>query len=419
MPAVYGLIDGNSFYCSAERAFAPTLRAQPVVVLSNNDGCAIARTPEAKALGIKMGDAWHLVRDRRDLREVQWLPSNYSLYGDMSRRVYDVLVSRVPRVESYSIDEMFLDLDIPVDLQSFCAGLRQEVRRVAKIPTCVGWGPTKTIAKLANGIAKDHAELGGLCDLTDPEVRADWYRRLPVDEVWGIGRRTTEKLQASGIETIADFINLDARAVRDGLTVVGARVQMELRGVSCLPLQLLAATRKGLACTRSFSRPVTTWDDMREAAAAYAARAAEKLRADGLEACHLSVFLHINPHEQGRQYSASRACRMEPTSDTRSLISETVRLLEPLWRDGFRYAKAGVILNDLVPAGQQQRLFATRSPQASAKTMGVMDAINARYGRGTLRVAATGFTRSWATRAQRLSPRYTTRLEDILRVLAY
>lgn len=419
MPAVYGLIDGNSFYCSAERAFAPVLRAKPVVVLSNNDGCAIARTSEAKALGVKMGDPWHLVRDRRDLREVQWLSSNYSLYGDMSRRVYDVLVSRVPRVEPYSIDEMFLDLDLPGDLTAFCAALRQEVRQVAKIPTCVGWGPTKTIAKLANGIAKDHAELGGLCDLQDPAVRADWYRRLPVDEVWGIGRRTTEKLQANGIETVADFVALDTQAVRDRLTVVGARVQMELRGVSCLPLQMLAATRKGIACTRAFSRPVTTWADMREAAAAYAARAAEKLRAEGLEACHLSVFLHTNPHSGEPWHSGSKAARIEPTADSRTLIAETVRLLEPLWRDGFRYAKAGVMLNELVPAGEQRRLFASRDPQASAKTMAVMDAINAQHGRGTLRVAATGFIRNWATRAQQLSPRYTTRMEDILQALTY
>jgi DNA polymerase V len=419
MPATYGLIDGNSFYCSAERAFAPRLRNLPVVVLSNNDGCAIARTPEAKALGVKMGDPWHLVRDRRELRGVEWLSSNYSLYGDMSRRVYDVLVQRLPRVEPYSIDEMFLDLDIPGDLAVICAELRRAVRQVAKIPTCVGWGPSKTIAKLANGIAKDHAELGGLCDLRDPEVRADWYARLPVDEVWGIGRKTTEKLKAGGVETIADFVALDLRAVRDSLTVVGARVQMELKGVSCLPLQLLAATRQGLACTRAFSRPVSTWQELREAVAAYAARAGEKLRAEGLEACQLAVFAHTNPHNGDPWHSANRSARIEPTSDTRALIAEAIRLLEPAFRPGYRYAKAGIILNDLVPGGEQQRLFATRNPQASAKTMAVLDRINAQHGRGTLRVASTGIARSWATKAQRLSPRYTTRLEDILQVQTY
>ena len=207
--------------------------------------------------------------------------------------------------------------------------------------------------------------------------------------------------------------------MREWLTVVGARAQMELRGISCLSLQMLAATRKGLACTRAFSRPVTSWADMREAAAAYAARAAEKLWAEGPEACRLSVFLHTNPHSGEPWHSGTRAARIEPTADRRTLTAETVRLLEPLWRDGYRYDKVGVMLNELVPAGAQRQLFASRDPQASAKTMTVMDAINAQHGRGTLRVAATGFTQSWATRAQQLSPRYTTRFEDILQVRTY
>ncbi|MBI0436008.1 Y-family DNA polymerase [Roseomonas sp. KE0001] len=419
MPATYGLIDGNSFYCSCERAFAPVLQRVPVVVLSNNDGCAIARTPEAKALGIKMGDPWHLVRKRPELRGVHWYSSNYALYGDMSRRVYQVLAERVPRVEPYSIDEMFLDLDVPQPLPAFCAGLREAVRQVAKIPTCVGWGPTKTIAKLANGIAKDFPELGGLCDLTDPEERAGWYARLPVGEVWGIGGRTVEKLQRLGVETIADFVALDARMTRDLLTVVGGRVQAELRGISCLPLQLMAATRKGIACTRSFGQPVTRWEDMREAVAAFAARAAEKLRAEGLDACHLTVFLHTNPHDGSPWHSAQRTARIEPTGDTRDLIGEALRLLTPLWRDGFRYFKAGVMLNDLAPQRQQARLFPSRDPVRSAKAMTAMDAINSRFGRGTLRPLATGITRPWATRAQRLSQRFTTRLEEILRAESF
>jgi DNA polymerase V len=416
MARTFGLIDGNSFYASCERAFAPQLQGQPVVVLSNNDGCAIARTAEAKALGIKMGDAWHLVRDRAELRPVQWYSSNYALYGDMSRRVYQVLAARVPRIEPYSIDEMFLDLDVPYRLLGFCRRLRAEVLRITKIPTCVGWGPTKTIAKLANGIAKDHPELEGLCDLTDPAERAAWYGRLPVGEVWGIGKRTQEKLADVGVTTIADFVALDARQARGMLTVVGGRVQAELRGTSCLQLQEMVATRKGLACTRAFGKPVTTWEAMREAVASYAARAAEKLRADRLEACHLAVFLHTDPHSDSAWYSAQRAARIEPTSDTRTLVGEAVRLLEPLWRDGFRYAKAGVMLNDLVPAQQQARLFATRDPVQSAKSMAAMDAINARFGAGTLRPLATGIAKPWRTRQTRLSPRYTTRLDEIMRV---
>ena len=290
----FGLIDGNSFYCSAERAFAPELRGQPMIVLSNKDGCAIARTPEAKARGIKMGAPWHLIRSRPECRDVRWFSSNYALYGDMSRRVYEVLAGQVPRVEPYSIDEMFLDLDLPpdVDLPTFCASLRATVRQLAKIPTCIGIGPTKTIAKLANGVAKDRPELEGICDLRDPQVRARLYAELSVGEVWNVGGRTAEKLERQGVRTIADFTALDPRAVRDLLTVVGTRVQAELRGTSCLSLSLLVPARKGLAVTRTFGRAVTEWPELREAVAAYATRAGEKLRLGGLQATVMTVFVH-------------------------------------------------------------------------------------------------------------------------------
>jgi len=417
---IYGLIDGNSFYCSCERAFALGLRGRPVMVLSNNDGCAIARTSEAKGLGIKMGDPWHLVRSKRELSDVQWFSSNYVLYADLSRRVFQVLADRVPRVEPYSIDEMFLDLaGLPGNLHDRCRKLREDVLRIAKIPTCLGWGPTKTIAKLAN--AKDTPELQGLCDLTDPEVRAGHYARLPVAEVWGIGGRTVEKLQQAGVITIADFLVMDPRMVRDMLTVVGGRVQAELRGVSCLPLALAAATRKGIAVTRSFGHPVTTWPEMREAVAAYATRAGEKLRAEGLQACHMVVFLQTNPHKPDELWhSGQRAGRIEPTSDTLALISEALRMLRPLWRGGHRYFKAGVVLNDLVPLHEQPRmLFATRDPIRSAKVMAALDVVNARYGRGTLRPLASGITRPWSTRHERLSQRYTTSVAEMLTATAW
>ena len=238
MPRTFGLIDGNSFYCSCERAFSPRLRGRAVVVLSNNDGCAVARTSEAKAAGIKMGDPWHLARRRPEVRAAQivWLSSNYSLYGDMSRRMYEVLAARVPRVEPYSIDEMFLDLDTPRDAADLARELRDAVRRIAKIPTCVGIGPTKTIAKTANAVAKADPALDGVCDLRDEQDRARLYERTGVDEVWGIGGRTADKLGSLGITTIARFVAMPPREVRTLLTVVGARVQMELQGVSCLAL---------------------------------------------------------------------------------------------------------------------------------------------------------------------------------------
>ena len=267
MPRTFGLIDGNSFYCSCERAFSPRLRGRAVVVLSNNDGCAVALTSEAKAVGIKMGDPWHLARRRPEVRaaRVEWLSSNYALYGDMSRRMYEVLAARVPRVEPYSIDEMFLDLDTPRDAAKLARELRGEVRRVTKIPTCVGLGPTKTVAKLANAVAKDDPALDGVCDLRDEGDRARLYERTPVSEVWGIGGRTADKLTALGVTTVARFVAMPPREVRSLLTVVGARVQIELQGVSCLSLSDAPPPRKGLAVTRCFGRPVTRCAEMREA----------------------------------------------------------------------------------------------------------------------------------------------------------
>ena len=239
--------------------------------------------------------------------------------------------------------------------------------------------------------------------------------------MWGIGGRTVDKLQRAGVVTIADFVAMDARMVRDLLTVVGARVQAELRGVSCLPLALAAATRKGVAVTRSFGHPVTTWQEMREAVAAYASRAGEKLRAEGLQACHMAVFLQTNPHRPDEAWhSGQRAGRIEPTSDSLALIDEALRMLRPLWRPGLRYFKAGVVLNDLVPERMQPRmLFATRDPAQSAKVMAALDTVNARYGRGTLRPLATGIARPWSTRHDRLSQRYTTRVEELLVATAW
>jgi len=246
--AVFGLIDGNSFYCSAERAFAPELRGIPLVVLSNNDGCAIARTTEAKAMGIKMGEPWHLALRRPACKQVEWRSSNYPLYGDMSRRMYEVLATRVPQVEPYSIDEMFLDLTGLPDLENFCRRLRDDVRRLAKIPTCVGIGPTKTIAKLANRIAKDDFALRGICDLRDDAMRATYYAESPISMVWGIGGKTVEKLNRLGIYSIADFVKLMPEQVRELLTVTGARVQAELRGQSDIAAGMRCIARRLRPC---------------------------------------------------------------------------------------------------------------------------------------------------------------------------
>jgi DNA polymerase V len=417
---VFGLIDGNSFYCSCERAFDPKLWGRPVVVLSNNDGCCIARSDESKQLGIRMGAPWHLIRGLPANKGVAAFSSNYALYADQSRRIYQVLHDFVPAVEPYSIDEMFMDLTGLPDLLALCHRLRETVRRIAKIPTCIGIGPSKTIAKLANRVAKAQPGMSGICDLRDADIRRALYRVFPVSEVWGIGGKTAEKLNRIGIMTIEDFLRLDHQAVRDMLTVVGARVQAELRGTSCLPLSMMLPAKKGIAVTRTFGRIVTEWADLREAVAAYATRAGEKLRAEGLQAVTMLVFLHTNPHSDDPHYSAQRSARIEPTNDTRALIGEALRLLQALWRPGFRYYKAGIMLTELVALTDQPvQLFPTRDPAKSARAMAALDPVNARFGRDTLRPLATGLTRSWRTRAGNLSPRYTTNINEILNAQAF
>jgi DNA polymerase V len=422
MKLVYGLIDANSFYCSCERVFQPRLRQLPVVVLSNNDGCAIARTAEAKALGIKMGDPWHLIRKRPELAGVEWFSSNYALYGDMSRRMYQVLAERVPRVEPYSIDEMFLDLTaLPGDLTERCRSLREDVRRIAKIPTCIGWGPTKTIAKLANSIAKDNSTLGGVCDLTDQKIRRRYYEALSVAEVWGIGGKRASKLEKARYRTVQDFVDAPVREVRGLLTVVGERVQAELRGISCLSFVEAPATRKSIACTRSFGRPITVWHEMREAIANYAARASEKLRQQGLQAGSITVFLHTNPHaKNGLWHGGQKTTQIEPTNDTMVMIAQAVRMLKPLWRDGYRYTKAGVMLNGIEPANERpEQLFSSRSDERSKLLMPVLDVLNFRYGRNTISPLAVGITHPWATRRKLMSQQFTTKIGELMTAKAW
>ncbi|GCD60212.1 SOS (error prone) mutagenesis protein UmuC [Acetobacter pasteurianus NBRC 3280] len=412
---MFGLIDCNSFYCSCQKAFDPRLKHRPVVVLSNNDGCAIARTKEAKDLGIKMGDAWHLIRNMRKLEHVAWFSSNYPLYADMSRRVYEVLLDYVPRVEAYSIDEMFLDLSgFHEDLSVVCEQIRTAVDQITKIPTCVGWGPTKSIAKLANYIAKDRPELEGLCDLSASNVRERYYRNLSVSEVWGIGRRLAPRLHDSGIRTIQNFVDADEAFIRKIMSVTGVRLQAELRGENCLPLSEAPGQRKGMVCSRSFGCMVTDYTSMREAICTFTSRAAEKLRAEDLECGHLTVFIQTSSHRrQDEWYAPQVSLSFPPTNSTFSLVKHATRLLDAIWKDGFRYMKAGVGLNDLAPSNRQHSLFVQEDEQKS-RASDVMDVINRKFGQGTLNLLGAGIQKKWAPRQNMLSPRYTTDINEIM-----
>lgn len=414
---MFALIDGNSFYCSCERAFNPTLRGKPLVVLSNNDGCIIARTHEAKDLGLKMGEPWHLVKKRPGLESVICKSSNYVLYGDMSRRMYEVLADMAPQVEPYSIDEMFLDLaGLPGDLTAFSADIRSAVRRIAKIPTCVGIGPTKTLAKLANKVAKADRHGSGVFDLSSGDVRRAVFPGLDLGEVWGMGRASIDKLGRLGVKSVADFVAMEADQVRDLLTVTGQRTHAELRGIKCFPFSMNPQPRKSIAVTRSFGQAVTSWEDMREAVAAYATRAGEKLRRHGLKASAMQVFMHTNRFNNDPAYANQATVDIEPTADSLALIGTATRAARAMWREGYRYQKAGIVLLDLYQPGDLPvaDLFATRDPERSKALMTALDAVNGRFGRNTIRPGAVAAAPAWGMRRGNLSPCYTTRETDLL-----
>lgn len=418
MPArVYALIDGNSFYCSCERVFDARLAKRPVLVLSNNDGCAIARTAEVKALGIGMGDPFFKIRDLCKRENVAVFSSNYTLYGDMSRRLNSIYQGFAPEIEVYSIDESFLDIaGVPIkDRAAFAADLRSTVRRWTGIPTCVGIGPTKTLAKLANWTAKKNLELNGVCDFTDPASCERFIPTTPVDAVWGVGKASVAKLDALGIRTVGALLDADPKRVRQAMTVVGERIVHELRGVSCLPLEAVAAQRKGIAVTRSFGTPVLTIAKMHEAVASYATRAGEKLRRHGVAAVQGFVFMHTNRHNNDpSRYATAAISLLEGTSDTHELVAAAAHACDRAWCPGFRYSKAGIVLTELVPADRiQKSFFFDIDRDEREKLMTAVDALNRRFGRGAVFPAAMGIRREWGIKFEMKSPRYTTRWDEL------
>lgn len=413
MTRVFALSDGNCFYCSCERVFDPRLEGRPVIVLSNNDGCTIARTPESTALGIKMGDPWFKIRDWATAAGVIARSSNYTLYGDMSRRVNDVYRRFAADVEIYSIDESFLDLSDAADPLDVARTLRATVRRWTGIPTCVGLGPTRTLAKVANHLAKKRPEFAGVCDLTSRDVQGRLLPTVDVPDVWGVGPASAAKLIALGVHNAAQLRDLDPRQARQLLSVTGERLVLELRGIICQDIELRPPTRKGIAVTRMFGRPIGARSEMRQAVAAYVSRAAEKLRHHGLTAGQMTIFFHTGAHAQGPHRSVSgQAPLASPTSDTLVMVSAANRVVDRLWADGFRYAKAGVLLDDLSPPDAVTTdLYAVADPRRPA-LMEAVDAINRRHGRGAVASANASFRRTWSTRADMKSPAYTTRLAE-------
>lgn len=418
---MFALCDVNSFYASCETVFRPDLRGRPVAVLSNNDGCVIARSAEAKALGIKMGDPFFKQRELFRRHGVVCFSSNYELYADMSNRVMSTLEELSPRCEIYSIDEAFCDLTGVRncrDLTEFGREIRATVLQRTHLTVGVGIAQTKTLAKLANHAAKKwQRQTGGVVDLSNIDKQRKLMAALPVDEVWGVGRRIAKKLDAMGIKTVLQLCETDIRFIRKHFNVVLERTVRELRGEPCLELEEFAPTKQEIVCSRSFGERITDYGEMRQAICSYAARAAEKLRGEHQYCRHISVFVKTSPFATNEPYYGNGASTklMTPTQDSRDIINAAVRCLDGIWRDGFRFMKAGVMLGDFFSHGVAQlNLFDDAAPRRnSAELMRVLDHLNAKDGRGTLYFAGQGIQQQWGMKREMLSPRYTTRLSDL------
>ncbi|HHW7209512.1 TPA: Y-family DNA polymerase [Escherichia coli] len=421
---MFALVDVNSFYASCETVFRPDLKGKPVVVLSNNDGCVIARSAEAKLLGVKMGDPYFKQKDLFRRCGVVCFSSNYELYADMSNRVMTTLEEMSPRCEIYSIDEAFCDLSGVRNcrvLEDFGRELQDAVYRNTRLAVGVGIGQTKTLAKLANHAAKRwQRQTGGVVDLSNVDRQRKLMAALPVDETWGVGRRITKKLEAMGIKTVLDLADTDIRFIRKHFNVVLERTVRELRGEQCLELEEFAPVKQEIVCSRSFGERVTDYDAMRQAICSYASRAAEKLRGEHQYCRFISALVKTSPFALNEPYYGNSASvkLLTPTQDSRDIIAAATRCLDAIWKDGHRYQKAGVMLGDFFSQGVAQlNLFDDNAPRAgSEKLMEVLDQLNAKGGRGTLYFAGQGIQQQWAMKREMLSPRYTTRFSDLLRV---
>ncbi len=419
---VFALVDCNNFYASCEKLFRPDLKDTPVVVLSNNDGCVVARSREAKLLGIKMGVPVFQIKAEMQRHGILAFSSNYALYADLSSRVMRTLEEMAPRVEVYSIDEAFLDLtgiESAISLVEFGQQVRERIGHWIGITVCVGIAPTKTLAKLANHAAKKYPATQGVVDLTNPDRQRRLLALVPVDDVWGVGRRHSKRLNALGITTALDLANASPRAIRDQFSVVLERTVRELNGESCIELEEIPPTKKQIVCSRSFGVKVTHFELVREAVCEYATRATEKLRKEQQQAKVLTVFIRTSPFKDNEpQYSNSASGELLiPSCDTRDFIELANHLLKRIWKDGFRYAKAGVMLSDFYDSGMfQPGLFDDVSTRSnSQQLMSVLDTIN-QSGAGKVFFAGQGTKKDWSMKREHLSPAYTTRWDQLPRV---
>ena len=418
MTSLFALVDCNNFYASCERVFDPKLEKKPIVVLSNNDGCIIARSNEAKALGIQMGEPAFKAKDVIEQHNVQVFSSNYTLYGDMSARVMQTLAQFTPNLEVYSIDEAFLDLGnfYGRDLKQYAQEMRNTVKEWTGIPVSVGVAPTKTLAKLANRLSKKSKKANGALVLTEERHIEEALRRTEAGDVWGIGRRYAQKLAGFGIHTALDLRNASDAFVKKHLTVVGLRTVRELRGEPCLDLELVAPSKQNICTSRSFGNTVTTLDQLQEATANYASRCAAKLRRQKSCAGAITVFVQTNQFRDEPQYFNSKTLALPTASNsTLELIKYANQAMKALYREGYRYKKSGVIVSELRPQDQvQTSLLDTVDRDKHRRLMQALDKLNSTWGRDQVTSAAQGTTRPWQLKCEQKSPCYTTKLDGLL-----
>ena len=415
------LIDCNNFYVSCERVFNPALKRKPVIVLSNNDGCVIARSQEVKDLGIKMGVPWFKVQNLARYHKVIVFSSNYTLYADMSNRVMKVVSEFAPNQEIYSIDECFLDLTgfEHFGLTDYGQRIRSTINRLVGLPVCVGVGASKTLAKLANHIAKKCSVFDGVCNLNEitQGTLDSLFSKIKVGEVWGVGRCIEKKLAKLGVNTVFDLKQSSPQALRKQFSVLMERTIRELNGESCIPLEKIASLKKQLVCSRGFGIPVSSLSELSEAVITYTTRIAEKLRRQRSVTAMVCVFIQTDPFKKkDRQYNPRRLIHLtNPTDDTRILINAVLTGLKSIYKPGFSYKKAGVLLDDLLPFSQHQKsLFDDKEAQVHSEfLMQAIDGINNTMGSGTIKFLGEGLEKQWRAKAEKKTRCYTTRIDEI------
>lgn len=421
MAPIFALVDCNNFYASCERVFNPRLENKPVIVLSNNDGCVVARSNEAKAIGIKMGVPAFEIKNLIKAHNVQVFSSNYTLYGDMSGRVMESLKEFSPEMEIYSIDEAFLNLTgfEHLDLTDYGRKIKKSLKQWTGIPVSVGIARTKTLAKIANRLAKKNPSKQGVANILDPKDELEALKQIAVGDVWGIGSSFARLLDAKGIHTALELRDADERWIKKKMGVVGLRTVLELRCISCLPLELCRPTRKGMMVSRLFGKPIETLSELKEAMAMYLSTAGEKLRRENLAANVLSVYVTTDRFKEP-YYSRSTTIELPvATSDTQELIGYGLRAVESLYRKGLQFKKGGVMLTDLVESKQvQQNLFDARDRERAMRLMQAVDKVNSNLGAGMLRFAVAGMNPQWKVLANHKSKRYTTCWDELVMVKA-